>query len=34
MQERDEHVQLYRGFTQEKKLEMDEQGLYKYISPL
>jgi len=34
MQERDEHVQLYRGFSREKMLEMDEQGLYEYISPL
>ena len=34
MQERDEHVQLYRDFNREKMLEMDEQGLYEYISPL
>jgi len=34
MQQRDEHVQLYREFTREKMLEMDEEGLYEYISPL
>lgn len=34
MQERSEHVQLYHAFTQEKMLQMDEEGLYEYISPL
>lgn len=34
MKERDEHVQLYHNFTPQKMNQMDEEGLYKYISPL
>jgi len=34
MQERDDHVQLYHNFSREKMRQMDQEGLYEYISPL